>query len=289
MKANKYTQELNTAGVFKMLAMSYEEIAVMRMQQVRQKVLSTRVFIDRLGEVFLDVKANYRLELEDLIKKNRKNEADKLSFSTIAKNGKTVLVLLSANASLYGDIVKRVFEEFKKDASASNSDLVVIGKLGKSFMDSGDFKREYKYFDLKDSNVSALQLNQIINLVINYQHVSVYYGLFQNIGSQLPSKKDLSGDKPPEKEIEAVKLFDFEPSLEYILKLFENHVFTSLFQQTVSEAELSRHASRIKAMEEAITNIERLEKILTVKSRLFKKSLQNKKMLEKISGISLWG
>ncbi len=77
----------------------------------------------------------------------------------------------------------------------------------------------------------------------------------------------------------------FEPSLRKILEFFETSVFTSLFTQTVHEAELARLASRIKAMEEALGNIEKTEGQLNAEMRRIDKALQNKRQLDTISKI----
>jgi len=83
--------------------------------------------------------------------------------------------------------------------------------------------------------------------------------------------------------------FIFEPSLEKLLNFFETQVFSSLFKQTVTEAELARLASRIKAMEQAIVFITTRMENLSSAQRRAKRNLENRKQLERVAGISLWG
>jgi F0F1-type ATP synthase gamma subunit len=72
------------------------------------------------------------------------------------------------------------------------------------------------------------------------------------------------------------------------MEFFENHVFTSMFKQSIHEGELSRLASRARAMEAAIVNIEKTEASLKSESRKIKKQADNKKRLESIAGMAFW-
>ena len=74
-----------------------------------------------------------------------------------------------------------------------------------------------------------------------------------------------------------------------MLGFFEAQVFNALFSQTVHELYLARLASRLKAMERGLGQIEIMEKRLYLEKRKAKRSLENKKQTEKFAGIALWG
>jgi F0F1-type ATP synthase gamma subunit len=94
--------------------------------------------------------------------------------------------------------------------------------------------------------------------------------------------------KEKEKKKEQPFTFFFEPSLETILNFFEAQIFSSILNQTAHENELARYASRIKAMEEALTNIHGRIKILKAAERRLANLESNRKQLASLAGVSLW-
>ncbi|HRN96396.1 MAG TPA: F0F1 ATP synthase subunit gamma [Candidatus Levybacteria bacterium] len=282
---NKTTSELELVGTLKMLAEAYEEVSVLKMQKVRGSVLTTRDFLDGLSSVFVDVKRNYGRRIQKLMK----NKGTMTTFSTRAHNGKKLSVFLSANSKFYGDIIRRVFDVFIKDIQTKNSEILIIGKMGKELMEGSKLKKNYYYFDLSDGEISVDDLTPIIDTLVKYETVDVYYGRFSNMVNQLPTLTNVSGQEILEtKDIsdQEVVQYAFEPSLEEILTFFENQVFVSLFKQTVNEGELARLASRIRAMEEALGNIEKLEPQIIREGRAYRKSQQNKKQLGVMTSVS---
>lgn len=288
----KIAEEITLVGDLRMLSEAFEEISVMKMQKVRSSVLRTRDFLTNLLDVFYDVKGSYKKQILELMKKKKKDTSNISSFSTLAKNGKEVIVLLSANTKLYGDIIPRVFNLFTEKVKSSNSDVVIVGKLGKDLFEQSDTKKAYKYFDVPDTVASFEDLKPLVLDILNYEKVTVFYGKFENVINQTPTSINISGEEPIDEEAPEEKRdfkFLFEPSLERILNFFETQMFTSFFKQTVDEFELARHASRIRAMEEALGNIDTKVKLLKSQQGRAKRLTANKKQIETISGISLWG
>jgi F0F1-type ATP synthase gamma subunit len=283
---NKTTSDLELVGTLKMLAEAYEEVSVLKMQKVRGSVLTTRDFLDGLSSVFVDVKRNYGRKLQKLTKKS--NTTAHTTFSTRTHNGKRLSVFLSANSKFYGDIIRRVFEVIIKDIQNRQSDILIIGKMGKELMDSSKMKKNYFYFEMSDGDIAVNDLRPIVDTLIRYETVDVYYGRFSNMVNQVPTMTNVSGQEILEAQDNAtdeVVQYAFEPSLEEILNFFENQVFVSLFKQTVNEGELARLASRIRAMEEALGNIEKLEPQIMRESRAYRKAQQNKKQLDVMTSV----
>jgi ATP synthase F1 gamma subunit len=290
---NKYQleAEYEVVNTLKILAHAYEEISVMRMQKVRVNVITTRAFLEKLAELFFDVKESYKKEILAIMQKKNKSE-DKLVFSTHQKNGKTVYVFIASNARLYGDIIKKVFnlflENVKKDPTA---DVVVVGKLGRDlFNNQQQVDRQATFFEIPDVAAKIEDLKDVVAFLHPYEKVNVFYGEFQNMTRQEASAASVSGDQPlsADYQLEGKYTFFFEPSLEKVLQFFENQVFASLLKQAVHEGELARLASRANAMESAIVNIEKTENMLKAETRKLRKSLENRKRLEGLAGVTLW-
>lgn len=128
---------------------------------------------------------------------------------------------------------------------------------------------------------------------LQYEKVHVYYGKFDNVINQTPIGTSITGENIFESEVIApIKREDrfiFEPILEKIFYFFETQIIANLFSQTLLENQLARHASRVNAMEEALIHIDEESKKLNAAKRLIKHQMQNKKQLETISGLAIWG
>jgi ATP synthase F1 gamma subunit len=302
-KNNPVSQELIVVHDFKALATAYQEISVMKMQEVKGKVIQSRSFLEGLSGVFNEVKAAYHKQIEELVRKNQKKFSTKLTTSAMQKNGKEVLIWLSANTKLYGEIINKTFRLFLQEADKNPAaDIVVVGHLGKEMYDQAENKRAYKYYEIPDIKVKIEDLQKLITDLLPYERVKVFYGKFENVINQLPEMQMVSGEqdlaqakqeaqktlKEKQKQNEQPYTFFFEPSLETILNFFETQIFSSLLNQTVHENELARYASRIKAMEESLGNINGTIKRLRAAERRLANLEANRKQLAALSGISLW-
>ena len=302
-KNNPVSQELIVVNDFKALATAYQEISVMKMQEVKGRVIKSREFLEGLSGVFNEVKASYHKQIENLAKKNKKKFSTKLTTSAMQKNGKEILILLSANTKLYGEIINKTFRLFVQETEKNPAaEIAIVGHLGKEMYDQQENKRAYKYYEIPDVKVQIEHLKQLISDVLPYERVKVFYGKFENVINQLPEMQMISGEqdlaqakqeaeetnKKKEKNKEQPFTFFFEPSLETILNFFEAQIFSSLMNQTVHENELARYASRIKAMEESLGNINGTIKRLRSAERRLASLEANRKQLAALSGVSLW-
>lgn len=286
MKSNiKIKDEISLLSSLRSLSEAYQQISVLRMQQIRQSVLSTRDYLEELSEVFVDVKQAF-LHMEQEVKD--RNE----------KSKSAVIILFSPNAKLYGEVVNKVFGMFLNNIKSSpESDIIIVGKSGKQFVDSLNLGKNYTYFEIPDFGVNLSHLKDLSQVVSEYKSVEVYFGKFINIASQEGAAQNLTGEKvdkikgsaAKEANLEKEYAYLFEPTADQILNFFESQVFVSLLKQTVHEGELARFASRINAMENALDNISKYEKKLKMQSIKIKKMHESKKQHEIFSGINLWG
>ena len=161
------------------MVLAYEEIAASRIKDSRSFVLRNRTYMSEIREIFEEVISSYRRQVEALMKaKKLKNPAE---FSFINKNGKTLYVLISANTGLYGGLIKRTFDLFIENSKNMTSDKAIIGKLGLSMWEQTKIKEKYYYFDFPDQSVDSKILKEILNFLISYEKVVVFYGQFQTI------------------------------------------------------------------------------------------------------------
>lgn len=265
------------------VAEAYEQVSVTRMKKVRDSVLFTRTFLSHVSDVFMKVKT-YKSVATAILK---------LEEQEAGKNGKKALVLLSSNGKLYGDIVSKVYKLFVETSEAEEADIVIVGKVGRELYEKYEKKRSYTYFDLPDSNIASTDLKKLTFFLKEYENVDIFYGLFEGFLSQKPVFSSVSGELPeykkPETEIRMDEIYIFEPPLADLLDFFETQIFVSLLKQSSHEAELARHASRIRSMESTLVNIALWQKVNENEGRKFNRHLSNSKQQSLMSGISLWG
>lgn len=265
----------------------YKEIAATRITRTRTSVLKRHKFLGEINEIFQQVKSSYRREVERLMRAKKTKDPSKISF--VKKNGKTVLVFLSANAGLYGNIVSRTFELFLEEAKRGNYDLVVIGKLGRFMIQDSEFKN-YKYFDLPDQTVEEDKIREIALFLIQYEKIVVFYQQFQTLVNQEPVFSDISGNTglaqtPATSEV--VKYL-FEPSLEKVLEFFEKEIFSSIFEQTIRDSQLSKFASRLVTLDAASENIKKKLSVMVFEAIRLRHREKNKNQNQMYSSMSLW-
>ncbi len=287
-------ENLEALNSLKDLAESYEEIAVIRMQKIKDSVLKTRDFLADLSDVFVDLKSSYDRDVKELLAKRK--SGSKTILPLLQKNGKTLMVYLSSNGRLYGSVTQKTYKLFVEDLKkpeSKDADLMIIGTAGRDMFESSAYVRPYSYFDIPDIGVEVDHIKQLMLKFLQYEKVHVYYGKFDNVINQTPIGTSITGENIFETEtlkpISREDRFIFEPILEKIFYFFETQIIANLFSQTLLENQLARHASRVNAMEEALIHIDEESKKLNIAKNLIKRQMQNKKQSETISGVAIWG
>ncbi|HLE49114.1 MAG TPA: F0F1 ATP synthase subunit gamma [Patescibacteria group bacterium] len=276
------SEEIKSIKSLENLVNAYEEISSIRMKNNRDRVLENRNYQNQINAIFDQVRLSYSQEIERLAKK--KGGQKQITF--IPHNGKTVAVLLSANAGLYGEVISKTYNLFINDIRNSNSEITIIGRYGLSLYLSEEMGKPYSFFDLPDYGDDLVELGKIVNHVVQYDEIDIYFGEFKNIIKQDPVKLTVSSRIDLSQKPGQVKVaYMFEPSLEKILMYFETQIFASLFQQSVDESRLAKYASRFVAMDRARNNIDiELKKMNFIRNRLVH-NIQNRKQLGIMSSV----
>jgi len=281
----EFTENINAATSIKSITTIYQEIASLRMNQLKDKVARTSAFLDGVAEIYNHAKSAYI----DIIKSQtvKKDKAYK-ELKFIKRNGKAVLVFLSANEHLYGELILNVWDKFREDKRQTGLDGVVVGTFGKYLVkNESGLGENVKYFDLNDDKPGQDQINKILDYISKYEQIFVYYGKLITVLNQSPTKEQISGGATLEQKV-ASKKYLFEPSPQKILEFFETEIISALFNQKVFDHQLSRFASRMVAMDQATENANEIIKKLDRQYKTIKRRVLNKKQQDVFSGILLW-
>jgi len=247
--------EITTLISFKDIVESYEEIAALRMRKVKKSVLQNREFLSGLSDIYQRVMFTYKSYIEQ-----KRHDKERKRWEPLNTNGKTVSVLLSSNTGLYGDIVRKTFDYFIENVRNSSTDLVICGRTGRQFYEafaSTLKNREYQYFDLNDTGVDQDQLHKILDHILKYSNIIVYHGLYVSVLSQQPTGTFVTGKALETQSADKANELKciIEPSVTEVTEYFEKQILSSIFEQSVYEASLSKFASRMVSLDIANENI----------------------------------
>jgi len=283
----EFRENFEVVSAIKDITGIYQEIALMRMNQLKSGVEKTRDFLNGVAEVYNHAKAAYIANLQKTPLGGTK-PAQEPKF--IKRNGKTVFVCLTANEHLYGNLILNVWNQFLTDLKTDNkNEAVIVGVFGRYLMknEKGDFKPTY--FDLNDDRPTKEQINKIIDYISKYEQIIVSHGQLVSVLEQVATSASISGGVPLEQKMDSAKRYLFEPSPEKIMEFFETEIISALFIQKIYEHELAKFASRTVAMDQATQNANEMLKKLNRDFNTLRKATLNRKQQQVFAGFSLWG
>lgn len=286
-----------------------EEIASMKMRSIRNKVLLSRDLNLELTDIYREVSNSYRNQIMMIMQEkkgqNTTNAIIKSQMALKTGNGEHACVYLSANSGLFSKILERTYREFiayldqHKEATP-----IIIGEYGKNLFLNEHPDMPYVFYSITEGNSDDSSMKKITEDLSNYSSVIIFYAKFESMAQQSTTVLDVSGqntqvdpavtqstqaDKRQAQNIPSPTVhYLFEPSLERIILFFETEIFSGIIQQTVTESELARYASRISTLDLARENIDQQLKAMDLQKRFATHRLLNKKQSEALTGISLW-
>lgn len=275
--------EISMTENIRTLVLAYEEISIMRMQKIRQKVLNARNFIDGLQKVSEEVHAIYAR----VRARAKKPITSPSAFSTLEKNGKTLAVLITPNQKLSGNLAPSVTSYFVDSIKSAKVDALIIGKVGRNLVKQYGLK-DYYYVDLPGPTDQE-GIYKIARHMMKYNKVVAFYGRLRHLLERVSTQEVITGnsgnlDVSP-KELDS---YIFEPSIEKVLHFFEVQIFTAIFKQKISESELATLGSRISAMEAAYAKTQERLSTLNNLRAVIERTEANRKQISRLAGISLW-
>ncbi len=283
-KVNKFLQnEVASLNDFLFMVEAYEEIAALRMRKVKSSVLARRNFMHGLNDAFAYIVYAYRIYRKSIVKT--------LGEDTILNtNGKTVSVFLASNTGLYGDIIRDVFNLFAAEVSKVDTDVVIVGRLGRSMYDNYLNHKDYTFFEISDTGVDQVNIKKLLESLTDYSSVVMYHSVFKSVLKQEAQKTWVTGEvlKIAESlENHKVGLF-FEPSVAKIAEYFEKQILSLLFEQTVFESSLGKFAARMISLDASAANIHQKLSYYSFALQKSKHKALNSNMQGTLAGGFLW-
>jgi ATP synthase F1 gamma subunit len=178
------------------------------------------------------------------------DQASRITNREQGENERKVFVIISEEAGLSGEIDKRLIETMLGDRD-NKTDIIVLGSHGAQQLDQR--KIHYtRFFQVPESD-SYIDVSPVIQAVMSYSRIVVYYEEYVSLGVQeirtidlLSRVRDMSEEA--DEDVMTAEYTIFEPSLEEIATQMEETMMTLALSQTILESSLAQAASRFNAM-----------------------------------------
>lgn len=316
-KIKQIDQELADVSLLQELTSTFESIAAQNLANTRDKVLSSRAFLEEAQQIYTRTRQIYA----DQHKLAAKNLEYHQQLTIRPDNGKHLSIVVAPNTKLYGSLpdmlLNKVVEELRKEPR----DVLVLGKVAVEHFERLKPPIPFTTFPIENEDYTAEQIQAIVMFVSQYHKVSAFHNQFRTILTNdvldaplnLTTAEPEAGGSSPEAEgngnqstsasspqppasakpkglAKYIAQEDalFEPSIEEVLNFFETVILKTLLRQKVRESLLARYAARMVAMDVATENAKEAKKRLHQELRRAKRVKSNQKMLDSYSGLSLW-
>lgn len=274
-------------------ANAMQQIAAMRMMALRDKVLSSKRFVDEanqmLAELNLYKELFYQKELEN--KKEGKNNTEKNKQEE--KPLKKAIVVVSSNQGLCGKFNAEIFKKVESEILANNldADFFLIGRKGQEhYLNNKKYHFKFYPYELVDT-FEASDLLRLVEMFPYYDRIMLVYTRYINTVNRdvvntilvVPPAKFNETPDPKEK----IK-FLFEPTLEELIKDIEAKLRAATFQQQILDSRLAQFSAQMVGMQAATENAKTLLSDLTQDYNKQRRKIIDKKISEVFAGSALW-
>jgi F-type H+-transporting ATPase subunit gamma len=236
-RANVIEKDAASIGTLKDLTNVFESLASTQVAKVKGKAQMSQIFFELLWERYTSLRVDPKKRIT-----NREGVGD---------NGRKVLVLISAEAGLSGDLDMRMIETMQQAYDKGSTDIVVLGSHGASQLTQRGIPY-IKFFQVPETD-SYIDVSPVIDVVMPYSKIIVYYEEYISLGSQEVRSIDLVTHVADMSDgIEEGTMTDrdtiFEPSLDEIASEMEGMMMSLALSQTILQSGLAQAASRFNAM-----------------------------------------
>lgn len=267
-------KEMNSIGTLKDLTSVFESLASTQVAKVKDKVQLSQSFFDLLWQRYTSLRVDPKKRIT-----GREGVGD---------NGRKVLVLISAEAGLSGDLDMRMIESMQSEYNPKDTDIVVLGSHGASQLSQRGIPY-IKFFQLPETD-QYINVNPVIDIIRPYEHITVYYEEYLSLGEQEIRSINLvtSIQSMSEEADEDVMTADdtiFEPSLDEIADEMEASMMSLALSQVILQSGLAQAASRFNAMTVAEDRAGELLRDYTMEYHRSKRAESDRRLREVLVGI----
>ena len=236
-RSNTVEKDIASIGTLKDLTNMFESMASTQVAKVKNKALLSQEFFEMLWKRYTSIRIDPKKRIT--------------MRTDVGTNGRKVLVLISAEAGLSGDLDMRMIETMQQNYDKSDTDIVVLGSHGASLLTQRGIPF-IRFFQIPESD-SYINVNPVIDAIKEYSKIVVYFEEYISLGQQEVRSIDLvnrMADMSDEIEEGVITDADtiFEPSIDKIADRMEETMMSLALSQTILQSGLAQSASRFNAM-----------------------------------------
>ncbi|MBC7512225.1 F0F1 ATP synthase subunit gamma [Candidatus Saccharibacteria bacterium] len=267
-------KEMNSIGTLKNLTSVFESLASTQVAKVKDKVQISQSFFDLLWQRYTSLRVDPKKRIT-----GREGVGD---------NGRNVLVLISAEAGLSGDLDMRMIESMQIEYNPANTDIVVLGSHGASQLSQRGIPYVH-FFQLPETD-QYINVNPVIDVVRPYEKITVYYEEYLSLGEQEVRSINLvtsiqAMSEESDEEVMTDKDTIFEPSIDEIADEMESSMMSLALSQVILQSGLAQSASRFNAMTVAEDRAAELLRDYTMEFHRSKRAESDRRLREVLVGI----
>lgn len=236
-RANIIEKEMQGIGTLKDLTNVFESLASTQVAKVKTKAQLSQEFFNLLWHRYTAI---------------RIDPSTRIGNREIDANGRNVLILISAEAGLSGDLDMRMIETMQGDYDPDTTDIIVLGSHGASQLSQRGIPY-IRFFQVPETD-TYIDVGPVIDAVKDYTKIVVYYEEYISLGQQEVRSIDLINrlkamtDDTTDEDIITAQDTIFEPSLDEIATEMEATMMSLALSQTILQSGLAQAASRFNAM-----------------------------------------
>ncbi len=235
-RANIIEKDMAGIGTLKDLTNVFESLASTQVAKVKNKAQLSQQFFNLLWQRYTSIRVDPKR---------------RITGRDSGANGRKVLILISAEAGLSGDLDMRMIETMQASYNPTDTDIVVLGSHGASQLTQRGIPYT-RFFQVPESD-SYVNVAPVIEAIKHYEKIVVYYEEYISLGQQEVRSIDLiSHVQDMSEDAEEGTMTDldtiFEPSLDEIADQMETTMMSLALSQTILQSGLAQAASRFNAM-----------------------------------------
>jgi F-type H+-transporting ATPase subunit gamma len=267
-------KEMGSIGTLKDLTSVFESLASTQVAKVKDKVVVSKSFFDLLWQRYTSLRVDPSKRIT--------------GRSGIGDNGRNVLVLISAEAGLSGDLDMRMIESMQSEYDPKTTDIVVLGSHGASQLTQRGIPY-VKFYQLPETD-QYINVNPVVEVIRPYEKITVYYEEYLSLGQQDVKSINLvtsiqSMSEEAEEDVMTANDTIFEPSLDEIADEMEASMMSLALSQTILQSGLAQAASRFNAMTVAEDRAGELLRDFTMEYHRSKRAEGDRRLREVLVGI----
>jgi F-type H+-transporting ATPase subunit gamma len=274
-KASLIQKEAGEITTVEDLTGVFESIASTQVAKIKDKTQLAEDFFQLLWKKYSSLRIDPRSRIS-----NRQND----------KNGRKVFIIVSAESGLSGDIDQRLIEAMLQDHTKNDTDIIVLGTHGATQLRDRGIPY-IRFFKIPQSD-TYIDVSPIIDAIVDYSKITVYYEKYVSLGVQEIKKIDLQSsvkamgaEAEDSDDIITDKDTIFEPSLDEIADLMEKGMMNLALSQVILDSGLAQAASRFNAMAGAKKRAFELIALYSLEFHRSKRSESDRRLREVLTAI----